>query len=329
MDNEKLVNKISKQLIEKLDDAFNVNVDSKWKESDSYISSAMKLRENGNIANDQWNVLCSNNEKLLKTSVEYDLKKRKDRVESIIELYQAGVIPEDEWERLLRNDMELKSELDDLESKGNVITSNTVKDFTNDSTVYSHIDGDFLKEEWLQDKGENKMNTTFEEIIEVVLAHEGGFVDDPDDRGGATNWGVTQAVWEDFLEDEFTSEDVRNFSREQAIELYREEFWKPSQAEKLPEEIREVYFDMCVNHGQRNAVKILQTAVNVKGGSLVVDGGIGPNTINASENLSLSDVQIERSGFYWNLVFVGSFYGKRNRQQKFIRGWIRRCFNLK
>ena len=171
--------------------------------------------------------------------------------------------------------------------------------------------------------------TEFDDIIKVVLEHEGGYVDDPDDRGGATNWGVTQAVWEDFLEDEFTSEDVRNFSREQAIELYREEFWKPSQAEKLQEEIREVYFDMCVNHGQRNAVKILQTAVNVKGGSLVVDGGIGPNTINASENLSLSDVQIERSGFYWNLVFVGSFYGKRNRQQKFIRGWIRRCFNLK
>lgn len=176
-------------------------------------------------------------------------------------------------------------------------------------------------------KGES-MNTTFEEIIEVVLAHEGGFVDDPDDRGGATNWGVTQAVWEDFLEDEFTSEDVKGFTREQAIELYKEEFWIPSQAEKLPEEIREIYFDMCVNHGQRNAVKILQCAVNAKGGNLEVDGGIGPNTIKASSGLKLWEVQVERSGFYWNLVFVGSFYSKRNSQEKFIRGWIRRCFNL-
>ena len=177
-------------------------------------------------------------------------------------------------------------------------------------------------------KGDIKMKSTFEEIIEVVLAHEGGFVDDPDDRGGATNWGVTQAVWEDHLEDEFTSEDVRNFTREQAIALYKEEFWIPSQSEKLPEEIREVYFDMCVNHGQRNAVKILQTAVNAKGGNIDVDGAIGPNTIREASKLKLWEVQVERSGFYWNLVFVGSFYGKRNSQQKFIRGWIRRCFNL-
>jgi len=177
-------------------------------------------------------------------------------------------------------------------------------------------------------KGDNTMKTTFEEIIEVVLAHEGGFVDDPDDRGGATNWGVTQAVWEDHLEDEFTSEDVRNFTREQAIALYKEEFWIPSQSEKLPEEIREIYFDMCVNHGQRNAVKILQTAVNAKGGNIDVDGAIGPNTIREASKLKLWEVQVERSGFYWNLVFVGSFYGKRNSQQKFIRGWIRRCFNL-
>ena len=85
---------------------------------------------------------------------------------------------------------------------------------------------------------------------------------------------------------------------------------------------------MCVNHGQRNAVKILQTAVNAKGGNLDVDGAIGPNTIKACSNLKLWEVQVERSGFYWNLVFVGSFYGKRNSQEKFIRGWIRRCFNL-
>ena len=42
-------------------------------------------------------------------------------------------------------------------------------------------------------------NLTFGEIIEVVLEHEGGYVDDPADRGGATNWGVTQKVYEDFV----------------------------------------------------------------------------------------------------------------------------------
>ena len=288
-----IMGRVEKRLIEKLNGALGVPESTAQDLLDCYLS--------GQMSEKQWQNHLRETDGLVQLYSEYDLRKRRERVDDIVTMYQSGQIPEDEWERLQENDLDLRSVVDDKESRGG---------FTSP-------------------EGENKMNTTFEEIIEVVLAHEGGFVDDPDDRGGATNWGVTQAVWEDFLEDEFTSEDVRNFSREQAIELYREEFWKPSQAEKLQEEIREVYFDMCVNHGQRNAVKILQTAVNVKGGSLVVDGGIGPNTINASENLSLSDVQIERSGFYWNLVFVGSFYGKRNRQQKFIRGWIRRCFNLK
>jgi len=224
--------------------------------------------------------------------------------EEYISCYLSGQIPEDEWHRLT--------------------TQN--KDLMDAWNKHCGVMADNIKE--MEVMADNAVRTTFEEIIEVVLAHEGGFVDDPDDRGGATNWGVTQAVWEDFLEDEFTSEDVKGFTREQAIELYKEEFWIPSQSEKLPEEIREVYFDMCVNHGQRNAVKILQSAVNAKGGNIEVDGGIGPNTIKASSVLKLWELQVERSGFYWNLVFVGSFYGKRNNQAKFIRGWIRRCFNL-
>tara|TARA_Y100000310_G_scaffold133639_1_gene132631 strand:- start:3946 stop:4821 length:876 start_codon:yes stop_codon:yes gene_type:complete len=288
-----MMERMSKRLVEKLNEALDVPRSTAQDLMDCYLS--------GQISEEQWQGHLRENDGLVQLYSEYDLGKRRKRVDNAVVLYQSGQIPEDEWERLQKNDSDLRSVIKDMELKGGVTSP----------------------------RGENAMNTTFEEIIEVVLAHEGGFVDDPDDRGGATNWGVTQAVWEDFLEDEFTSDDVREFTREQAIELYREEFWKPSQAEKLPEEIREVYFDMCVNHGQRNAVKILQTAANAKGGSLVVDGGIGPNTINASSNLSLSDVQIERSGFYWNLVFIGSFYGKRNRQEKFIRGWIRRCFNLK
>ena len=52
--------------------------------------------------------------------------------------------------------------------------------------------------------------TEFEDIIAVVLKHEGGFVDDPDDRGGATNWGVTQKVYETFREEKCTVDDIKN-----------------------------------------------------------------------------------------------------------------------
>ena len=163
--------------------------------------------------------------------------------------------------------------------------------------------------------------TKFEDIIAVVLKHEGGFVDDPDDRGGATNWGVTQKVYETFREEKCTADDIKKMTQEEAEEIYYEMYWLPSRAEQLPAEVRETYFDMCVNHGQGGAVKILQQACNNKRkpeNKIDVDGGIGPNTIKAASTLQDWELKVERSGFYWNLVFKGSFYGKRNNQAKFI-----------
>ena len=173
--------------------------------------------------------------------------------------------------------------------------------------------------------------TEFDDIIKVVLEHEGGYVDDPDDRGGATNWGVTQKVYEDYVGYSCEKEEIKNMNQEVAEEIYFEKFWKPSKAERLPPEIRQTYFDMCVNHGQGGAVKILQQACNNKrkpDNQIDVDGGIGPNTIRAASKLQDWELRVERSGFYWNLVYDGAKYTKRTSQVKFIRGWIRRCFDL-
>ena len=96
-------------------------------------------------------------------------------------------------------------------------------------------------------------------------------------------------------------------------------------------DVRQTYFDMVVNHGQGGAVKILQQACNNKRkpeNYIAVDGGIGPNTIKAASNLQDWELMVERSGYYWNLVFDGARYTKRTSQVKFIRGWIRRCFNM-
>ena len=173
--------------------------------------------------------------------------------------------------------------------------------------------------------------TEFDDIIKVVLKHEGGYVDDPDDRGGATNWGVTQKVYEAYVGYSCDKEEIKKMTQEVAEEIYFKNFWKPSKAERLPPEIRQTYFDMCVNHGQGGAVKILQQACNNKrkpDNQIDVDGGIGPNTIRAAVNLKDWELRVERSGFYWNLVYDGAKYTKRTSQVKFIRGWIRRCFDL-
>ena len=204
--------------------------------------------------------------------------------------------------------------------------ADTVKAITEDP---EHWAGNLGVKQGATERRDEKMGlTTFDEIIEVVLKHEGGYVDDPDDRGGATNLGITQGTLSQFRENDVTKDDVRDLTVEEAKECYFEMFWQPSQAEKLPEEVRHLYFDMVVNHGQGNAVKILQMACKGQGDDIAVDGGIGPNTIRAAADIEEWELLCERIGFYWNLVFDGSRYQKRNSQAKFIRGWVRRAFSF-
>ena len=166
--------------------------------------------------------------------------------------------------------------------------------------------------------------TTFDEIIEVVLSHEGGYVDDPDDRGGATNFGVTQASYSQYLGRKVSKDEIKSMTVEDAKGCYKQDFWDPSRAEQLDEDLRAVYFDMVVNMGRKNAGKIIQQAVYTKSNKelLDVDGLIGPNTIRATTNISKEDVLLERGMFYANLCFNGSKYADRTSQNKFLRGWV-------
>ena len=168
------------------------------------------------------------------------------------------------------------------------------------------------------------MKTTFDEIIEEGLEAEGGFVNDPDDKGGATNFGVTQQSYSNFLGSPASVDDVRNMTREEAKECYKKDFWIPAKVDRLPDNLKHLYFDMVVNMGRRNAGKILQQAVNTKKNSAVldVDGIIGSGSLSQIPDLTLNDVLVERAMFFANNCFDGSRFAKRTRQNKFLRGWI-------
>ena len=127
------------------------------------------------------------------------------------------------------------------------------------------------------------MLTEFEDIIEVVLHHEGGYVNDPDDPGGETNFGVAKRSHPDV--------DIANLTKEGAKEIYKEHYWDRNKVESLSEDLRHIYFDMCVNQGRGRAVKILQQAANAKGAGLKVDGGMGPMTIAAMDGVELDRVR--------------------------------------
>ena len=151
----------------------------------------------------------------------------------------------------------------------------------------------------------------FDEIIEQVLEHEGGYVNDPKDLGGETKYGITKRFYPDV--------DIKNLTIEQAKEIYKKDYWDKNRVESLPQNLWHIYFDMCVNMGKRTAVKVLQRAANNKGRNIEVDGGLGPMTIGALKGVELDRVRAFRVKYYVDLITA------RPEQEKFYLGWFRRA----
>ena len=160
------------------------------------------------------------------------------------------------------------------------------------------------------------MLTQFNEIIEVVLEHEGGYVNDPTDLGGETNYGIAKRFYPDV--------DIKNLTKEGAKEIYKRDYWDKFKADKLPDDLKHIYFDMCVNQGKSRAVKILQKAANAKGAKLTVDGGLGPATLGAivKHKPELERVRSYRVLHYANLVI------SKPEQERFWFGWFRRALEV-
>lgn len=149
----------------------------------------------------------------------------------------------------------------------------------------------------------------FDAAFERVIGHEGGYVDHPDDPGGATNWGITERV---AREHGYTG-SMRLLTREQAREIYRIGYWQRAQADQYDPAIGFQLFDAAVNHGIGNAIRMLQRAVGVAD-----DGQVGPVTVAAVRAHDPADVIVrfnaERLDFYTRLSTWPSFG----------RGWARR-----
>ena len=157
----------------------------------------------------------------------------------------------------------------------------------------------------------DKTLTTFDEIIQITLDHEGGYVHDPKDLGGETNFGIAKRFYPDV--------DIKNLTEEGAKEIYKKDYWDKNKVESLPQNLWHIYFDMCVNMGKRTAVKVLQRAAVNKGRDIEVDGGLGPMTIGALKGVELDRVRAFRVKYYVDLITA------RPEQEKFYLGWFRRA----
>lgn len=158
---------------------------------------------------------------------------------------------------------------------------------------------------------DNKM--TFDTAVEVVLGHEGGYVDDKNDPGGRTKYGISKRAYPHL--------DIKSLTIEDAKRIYKRDYWVRAKVDLLPENLRLVYFDMVVNMGTKNAVKVLQSALNGRGYETTVDGKMGPQTLGnvKASKLSTDRVRAYRVKYYANLVT------KKPKLERYYYGWYKRA----
>ena len=179
-----------------------------------------------------------------------------------------------------------------------------------------------------------------QDIAREIVAREGGYVNDPDDPGGATNYGVTihtlRRLGLDLDRDgDVDISDLRRLTRAQAEDIFVEHYFQRPRIATLPAPLQASVFDMYVNAGA-NAVKILQRLLNQMGQSVAVDGVIGPQTAGAAKAAAqaapdhIADAYaIARRNYYFRLA------DQRPASRKYARtraggrgGWIKRAENF-
>lgn len=153
----------------------------------------------------------------------------------------------------------------------------------------------------------------FDTAFHKLLGHEGGFVDHPSDPGGATNWGVTQAV---ARANGYTGH-MRDFPVDMAKAIYWRQYWVPIKADDLPPAVRYAVFDAAVNSGANQAVKWLQRAIGVND-----DGVVGPQTMTFARAAN-PDFVIRRM-LGQRLEFMSDL----KNWPTFGRGWARRVAEI-
>lgn len=170
----------------------------------------------------------------------------------------------------------------------------------------------------------------FTAAMKYLSALEGGYVNDPDDRGGATKFGISLNFYKQNIDRYADERDIQVLTREEAEGIYREWFWYPSGVEALgSKDLANRVFALAVNAGIKPAVRVLQKAVNQSGYSLEIDGVLGPKTANAANSIDewqlMPDFRLAALGFYLELLGLEIKRVRHTQFDSFSEGWIRRA----
>jgi lysozyme family protein len=159
-------------------------------------------------------------------------------------------------------------------------------------------------------------STRFEKAVHRVLEDEGGYVNDPQDPGGETKYGISKRS--------YPNVNIKYLTKLQAVAIYHTDWWAPGPYEAMiHDELASKLFNTAVNMGDKRAFRFLQEAANELGAKLVVDGIIGPRTIRAINNLNgtmlLSAFRRRQEQYYLDLIAARPSLGK------YKNGWITRA----
>ena len=157
------------------------------------------------------------------------------------------------------------------------------------------------------------MSNKFSEALEVILHHEGGYVNHPKDPGGETNLGVTKRVYEDFGGEK----EMKDLTKEDVEPIYKQNYWDRVKGDDLPEGLDLCIFDFAVNAGPGRAAKFIQRLVGT-----TVDGGIGPNTLKCIDDYVKENSVAETIEKYQSMR--QEYYEGLSTFETFGRGWTRR-----
>jgi lysozyme family protein len=161
---------------------------------------------------------------------------------------------------------------------------------------------------------------TNDDIITAILKHEGGFVNHPADRGGPTKFGITQETLSAWLKRPATVDDVRNLTKEKAIQIYAELYIRRPGFDKIWDgRLRHLVIDSGVQHGTGRVTKWLQALLV----GLSADGKLGPKTaaaINGEDAGRLFNRLLAR-----RIRFYGGLIGAASSQAVFAAGWMSRA----
>lgn len=168
------------------------------------------------------------------------------------------------------------------------------------------------------------MSTDFKQALMLTLKYEGGYVNNPHDKGGETNKGITSKVYDNYrIKARLPTRSVKEIEPSEIDTIYYNNYWCEASCDKMPAPLNILVFDFAVNSGPTRAVKYLQRLLNVND-----DGVIGPKTLAALD--AIEDLQDFCSEYLdaRDDLFAG-IVAHNGSQTVFLKGWLNRTKSLR